>query len=107
MSERAAKQDAEDLMTRLTSLSSAMEGRDSEKELLQHDLKKAQTANCVLRGAPQRARRGRLPRRQRCGPLEACLSDRRRWHSRSACPRRGVPTLAGGRDNGFKRSLRD
>lgn len=50
MSERSAKQEAEDYMARLTALSAAMEGRDSEQELLQHDLKKAKAASRVLRG---------------------------------------------------------
>ena len=50
MAERGARQEAEELMGKLSALSTAMEGRDSEKELLQHDLKKAQAANRVLRG---------------------------------------------------------
>lgn len=49
MAERAAKQEAEELMGKLSTLSSAMEGRDSEKELLQHDLKKALASKRVLK----------------------------------------------------------
>ena len=45
-----ALKQAEELMAKLSSLSTAMEGRDSEKELLQHNLKKALAANRVLRG---------------------------------------------------------
>jgi hypothetical protein len=50
MAERTARQEAEDLMGRLSSLSTAMEGRDSEKELLQHELKKAVAAKRVFKG---------------------------------------------------------
>ena len=49
MAERGAKQEAEELMVKLAALSTAMEGRDTEKELLQHDLKKTLAATRVLR----------------------------------------------------------
>ena len=51
MAERAAKQEGEELLQRMASLSSAMEGRDAEKETLEHQLKNSRKANRVLRGA--------------------------------------------------------
>lgn len=50
MAERAAKQEAEELLVRLNTLSTAMEGRDQEKELLDHQLGQVRTSNKVIKG---------------------------------------------------------
>lgn len=50
MAERTAKQEGEEMAGRLTTLSSVMEGRDAEKEALQHQLVLQRRSSRVLRG---------------------------------------------------------
>ena len=49
MAERAAKQEGGEITTRLSTLSSVMEGRDAEKEALEHQLDIARRNNRVFR----------------------------------------------------------